>query len=614
MSVFPPVPSDLSFPELEERILARWAEQGTFQRSIDERPDDSRYTFYDGPPFATGLPHYGHLVASTLKDIVPRYWTMRGHRVDRRFGWDTHGLPIEMLVEKELGLSGPTSVREHGVADFNETCRANVLTYTEEWRKVITRLGRWVDFDRDYKTMDASFMESVWWVFKELWDKDLVYTDFRVMPFSWRLSTSLSNFEANMDYRQVQDPAVTVAMPAADGSGDVFLIWTTTPWTLPSNLAIAVGPELPYVRARKQGDDTVYVVAKDRLKAVLGKKAEVLEELTGADLVGRSYQPLFPYFADRADLPAGEGKAFVVIGSGHVTTGDGTGLVHMAPDFGEDDFAACRAVGIDVLLSVDDEGRFEPSITDFAGRNIKEADPDLIRWIKDAGRLFKHETIDHSYPFCWRSGTPLIYKTVPGWFVKRDRAASERMQAHNDTIHWVPDVDRQHGRFGNWLADARDWNVSPQPLLGHAPAGVALRRLRPGPLAVGSIAELSEGLSRRRPGHRDRPAPAQDRPPDRSDLPELRRHARCSGSTAVFDCWFESRVDAVRAEPLPVREQGRRPSRRTSRREFIAEGLDQTRGWFYTLLVLSTALFDRPAVPELRRQRHGAGRRRRQDE
>jgi isoleucyl-tRNA synthetase len=581
MSVFPPVSVQTSFPDLERAILEIWKARHVFERSVSQRPEEASYVFYDGPPFATGLPHYGHLVASTLKDIVPRYWTMRGRRVERRFGWDTHGLPIEMQMEQELGLSGPTSVREYGVDRFNEACRANVLKYTAEWEQVVTRLGRWVDFKDDYKTMDPTFMESVWWVFKQLWDKGLVYRDFRVMPYSWRLSTPLSNFEANLDYRDVQDPAITIAMPAKNHD-DVFLVWTTTPWTMPSNLAIAVGPDIDYVRARRKGDDTVYVLAEARAKAILGKKVEILDTFKGSELVGRSYQPLFPYFADRADLPADEGKAFVVIASGHVTTGDGTGLVHMAPDFGEEDFNACRAAGIELVLSVDDEGCFTDAIKDFAGRNIKEADSDLIRWIKDSGRLLRHDTINHSYPFCWRSGTPLIYKAQPAWFVKVTDI-NERMVELNKQIHWVPDAVGSR-RFGNWLADARDWNVSRNRFWG-TPIPIWTCDDCGSHICIESASDLGQRTG----------VEIIDLHPHRIDY-LIFECDECTGTArripAVFDCWFESGSMPYAQNHYPF--EGKSSFEQNFPAEFIAEGLDQTRGWFYTLLVLSTALFDKP--------------------
>jgi isoleucyl-tRNA synthetase len=581
MSAFSPVDPNRPFPDAEIEIIARWAEQNTFQRSIDERSEDKPYVFYDGPPFATGLPHYGHLVASTLKDIVPRYWTMRGYRVERRFGWDTHGLPIEMLIEKQLGLSGPTSIKEYGVAKFNEACRAGVLKYTEEWRKVVTRLGRWVDFDNDYKTMDAPFMESLWWVFKQLWDKGLVYRDFRVMPFSWRLSTSLSNFEANMDYRDVQDPAITVTMPVLDHPAlpptlkDAhLLVWTTTPWTLPSNLAVAVGTDIEYVRAKKAGDDRAFILAKALVEPILGKDAEILAELTGADLVGARYAPLFDYFQ-------GHPNAFQVIAAGHVTTASGTGLVHMAPDYGEDDFVACKAVDIRVVESVDDEGNFKPVITDWAGRNIKEADPDIIKALKAKGRLLRHDTIDHPYPFCWRSGTPLIYKAVPAWFVKVE-AIRDRMVAHNETIHWVPEAVGGK-RFANWLAEARDWNVSRNRFWG-TPLPIWECQDCDHRMCLGSIDALQAASD----------AVVDDLHPHKIDHLEVACEA-CGGAAKrvpdVFDCWFESGSMPYAQRHHPFENADSFDAQFPA--QFIAEGLDQTRGWFYTLLVLSTALYDK---------------------
>ena len=575
MSVFRPISSSISFPQEEHRILKIWKEGNIFQRSVDQRSAEDRFVFYDGPPFATGLPHYGHLVASTLKDIVPRYWTMRGKKVERRFGWDTHGLPIEMLMEKKLGLSGPTSIQAYGVDKFNEACRANVLTFTQEWEQVVTRLGRWVDFENDYKTMDPSFMESVWWVFSELWKKGLIYQDFRVMPFSWRLSTALSNFEANMDYRDVQDPAITAKMPLVDRE-ETLLIWTTTPWTLPSNLAVAVGADLEYVRAQKEGDDTIYIVAKERAKAVLGKKFTVLSTLKGSELVGSRYQPLFDYFAQERP------NAFVVIASDHVTTGDGTGLVHMAPDFGEDDFLACKAAGIQVLQSVDDEGNFQDSVRDFAGQNIKEADPAIIRMLKEQGRIFKQSTIQHSYPYCWRSGQPLIYKAVPALFV-RVESIREKMVAHNESIHWVPDAVGSR-RFSNWLADARDWNISRNRFWG-TPIPLWKCTSCEAEICVGSIAELEERVGQ---------SVADIHPHKIDGLSFSCPH--CGGQAKrisdVFDCWFESGSMPYAQDHYPFEKKDQFEANFPA--QFIAEGLDQTRGWFYTLLVLSTALFDSP--------------------
>ncbi|MBU1896411.1 isoleucine--tRNA ligase [Myxococcota bacterium] len=582
MSKFQPIPEDFSFPQAEARIISLWETRRAFERSVAQRPKSAEYVFYDGPPFATGLPHYGHLVASTLKDIVPRYWAMRGHRVERRFGWDTHGLPIEMEMEQSLGLSGPTSVKQFGVGQFNEACRANVMRYTQEWRRTVTRLGRWVDFDHDYKTMDLPFMESVWWVFGQLWDKGLVYEGFRVMPFSWRLSTSLSNFEAGSDYRDVQDPAITVTMPLVDRD-EVLLVWTTTPWTLPSNLAVAVGVDVDYVRAKRPGDDTVYILSPLTVERALGKDAEILSTLKGSELLGLRYTPLFDYFADRAALGEGEGRCFVTIAAEHVTAESGTGLVHMAPDFGEEDYIACQAHGIQVVQSVDDEGNFREMITAWAGQNVKAADPDIIRALKAMGRLIKQETINHSYPFCWRSGTPLIYKAVPARFVKVT-ALRDRMVAHNKEIHWVPEAVGA-GRFGNWLEDARDWNISRNRFWG-TPIPIWRCPDCGHEVCVKSIAELQQRTG----------ALVDDLHPHRIDHLTFGCEACSSGEMAripdVFDCWFESGAMPYAQGHYPFEDKEKFEAAFPA--EFIAEGLDQTRGWFYTLLVLSTALFDKP--------------------
>ncbi len=572
---FAPVEAQVSFPELEMDVLGFWKEVRAFERSVERRPESNRYVFYDGPPFATGLPHYGHLVASTIKDIVPRYWTMRGYRIERRFGWDTHGLPIEMLMEKKLGLSGPTSIQEYGVGEFNEACRSNVLTYTEEWRRTVSRIGRWVDFDNDYKTMDLPFMETVWWVFGQLWKKGLIYEDFRVMPYSWRLSTSLSNFEANKDYREVQDPAITVSMPLVGESNVALLIWTTTPWTLPSNLAIAVGEDIEYVRVRRPDDEITYIVARDRIDAVFGKDKKIVGTTLGKDLVGSHYEPLFDFFSDHAG-------AFRIIASDHVTTNDGTGLVHMAPDFGEDDFHACKKEGIQVLQSVDDEGRFVDAVEPFAGRNIKEADPDIIRLLKGRGRVFDHSVIQHSYPYCERSGTPLIYKAVPARFV-RVEALRKQMVAHNDEIHWVPEAVGQK-RFQNWLNDARDWNVSRNRFWG-TPIPIWRCDDCHDETCVGSIEELEKLVGE----------PVNDLHPHRIDHLTFQCQ-NCGGAKRriadVFDCWFESGCMPYAQQHYPFENEAVFEANFPA--QFIAEGLDQTRGWFYTLLVLSTALFDKP--------------------
>ncbi|MBI2571132.1 MAG: isoleucine--tRNA ligase [Candidatus Schekmanbacteria bacterium] len=583
MGAFPPVPENPSFPDLERQILSLWEKTDAFRRSVDQRAADDAYVFYDGPPFATGLPHYGHLVASTIKDIVPRYWAMRGKRVERRFGWDTHGLPIEMEMEKALGLTGPASIRQYGVDKFNEACRANVLRYTEQWRETITRLGRWVDFDDDYKTMDLEFMESVWWVLSQLWQRGLVYRTFRVMPYSWRLSTPLSNFEANLDYRDVQDPAITVRVPLdGDPDGASLLIWTTTPWTLPSNLAIAVGPDIDYVRARWATDGRVYVLARARLEATLDNDAEILAELKGSELLGLGYAPLFPFFAEKKTHPRGKGGAFFVIPSASVTTDEGTGLVHMAPAYGEEDFYACAAAGIEPVDPVDEEGRFLPAVHSYAGQHVKDADKNIIRDLKEQGSLIRQTTIQHSYPYCWRSGTPLIYKTVPTWAVRVEQLRY-RMVELNERIHWVPDAVGQK-RFGNWLAEARDWTISRSRFWG-TPIPIWECESCKALDCVGSVAALEQKTASR--------------------ITDIHPHfidcltytcAACGGQMRripdVFDCWFESGAMPYAQIHYPFANKER--FERQFPAQFIAEGLDQTRGWFYTLLVLSTGIFNEP--------------------
>ncbi|MBL8920134.1 MAG: isoleucine--tRNA ligase [Myxococcaceae bacterium] len=576
MGSFKDVSSEVEFGAQEHGVIELWKRQNTFQRSVDQRKDARNFIFYDGPPFATGLPHYGHLVASTLKDIVPRYWTMRGFRVERRFGWDTHGLPIEMQVEKTLNLSGPQSIREYGIAKFNEACRGSVLTYVEEWRRTVTRVGRWVDFDNDYKTMDLSFMESVWWVFAELWKKGLVYQGRRVMPYSWRLSTPLSNFEAGLDYRDVDDPALTIRLALDEpmgGKKTSLLVWTTTPWTLPSNLAVAVSNDIDYVLVDHE-DGQRYVVAKDLLAATLGEKATVVSTLKGKDLVGKTYAPLFPFFAARK-----QAGAFRVIHSEHVTTTDGTGLVHMAPAFGEDDFVACQKEGIELVDPIDPEGNFTKDVPPYAGKNVKDADKQIIHDLKAQGSVLKHAQLRHPYPYCYRSGTPLIYKTTPSWYVKVE-PLRERMVANNRTIHWVPDFVGEK-RFENWLKEARDWSISrsrfwgtPIPLWT-SDDGAELH-------CVSSVQELEQLTG----------TTVTDLHPHKIDHLTFTQNGKVMRRIGdVFDCWFES--GSMPYAQLHYPFENKQVFEQAFPAQFIAEGLDQTRGWFYTLLVLSTALFDK---------------------
>jgi isoleucyl-tRNA synthetase len=579
-SDFPRVDPRVDFPGLEHEVLDLWDEIDAFAESVRMRPADNEYVFYDGPPFPTGNPHYGNLLAGVIKDVVPRYWTMRGYRVERRFGWDTHGLPVEMEVEKLLGISGPRQIAEYGIAEFNEACRSLVQANTEAWQTVTRRLGRWVDMENDYKTMDTDFMESVWWVFKQLWDKGLVYQDFKVLPYSWGATTPLSNFEANLDYRETDDPSITIRLEVVEGRGDVvagdsLLIWTTTPWTLPGNLAVAAGEDIDYVRI---DDETGrFWIAADRVSAYWKDVPDPAATVKGSELAGVSYRQPFDHFETERDR-----GAFRVILSEDVTIEDGTGLVHMAPAYGEADFLALQAAGLDVLVDpVDAEGRFTDEVPEVAGMNIKDADKVLMALLKEMGVLVRQDRIRHSYPFCYRTGTPLIYKAIPTWFVKVDPG---KMTAHNESIHWVPEYVGSR-RFGNWLGGARDWAISRNRYWGSC-IPVWVCDSCDESECMGSIEDLEQ----------------------RSGvlLDDLHKHIvdpvtfpcrTCSGTMQrvpeVLDCWFESGSMPYGQVHYPFENRERFEA--TFPAQFIAEGLDQTRGWFYTLHVLATSLFDRPS-------------------
>jgi len=498
---------------------------------------------------------------------------MKGAYVERRFGWDCHGLPIETIVEKDLELSGRTSILNYGVAKFNEACRTGVMKYVKEWEYVTNRLGRWIDFENDYKTMDASFMDSVWWVFKQLWDNDRVYQGHRIMPYSWRLATPLSNFEASSNYKDVQDAAVTVRFKLKKDPKVSLLAWTTTAWTLPSNLGVCVHPEIKYVQV-KLGTEEV-ILAEARLDAYFKNKKEyeVVKSFTGQELAGLKYEPLFSYFyADRSDT------GFKVVLDEFVTTEEGTGLVHMAPH-GEDDGRILAVNKIELVDSVDAEGNFVSQVTDFAGQNIKEAEKNIIKYLKDKELLFKQETISHSYPFCERSDTPLMYKALKAWYVKVEDQR-EAMLKNNDTITWVPEHIKD-GRFGKWLEGARDWNISRNRFWGN-PLPIWICDKCDHKECLESKAELEKKV-----GH---------------EVKDLHTHfvdelhwqcEKCSGqmnrTPEVLDCWFES--GAMPYAQLHYPFENKEKFEKSFPADFIAEGLDQTRGWFYTLMVLSTTLF-----------------------
>ena len=586
--MFKQVSNKVAFPKMEEEILAFWGKDGTFKKSLRKNEGKERYKFYDGPPFATGLPHYGHLLAGTIKDIVPRYQTMRGKYVERRFGWDTHGLPIEALAQDALGVAGAPEIKALGIDKFNEQCRSMVLKYVSEWRKTVTRMGRWVDFDNDYKTMQPEFMETVWWVFKQLWDQGRVYRSHRIMPYSWKLSTPLSNFEAGSNYKNVQDPTVTVRVKvlsygssadvqAAFGQSNAYLlIWTTTPWTLPENLAICAGADIDYVAVRDLTDEErpVYIMAKARLGVYYKKESdyELVAQFKGDALKGWRYEPIFPYFADKA----AEG-AFVVLNDGYVTTDDGTGLVHISPAYGEDDFRVCKANGMSAFADpLDDACAFTSALPEYQGRFCKDCDKDIIRRLKAERKLVHQSTIVHSYPFCDRTDTPLIYRAIDAWYV-RVEDLHDKLAANNDTVHWTPAYVGDK-RFGNWLKEARDWNISRNRFWGSC-IPVWVNDDDPADMiCVGSLKEL-EALSGEK---------ITDLHKHYVDKVVIKKNGKTYHRTPeVLDCWFES-------GSMPYAQQhymGEGGEEAFFPADFIAEGLDQTRGWFYTLMVLGTCLF-----------------------
>jgi isoleucyl-tRNA synthetase len=587
---YPTVPSQPDLPALEREVLARWEREGTFQRSIDQRDagtnGDNEFVFYDGPPFANGLPHYGHLLTGYVKDAVPRYQTMRGRRVERRFGWDCHGLPAEVQTEKELGISGHPEITAFGVQKFNDACRTSVLRYTREWRDYVTRQARWVDFDHDYKTLDLDYMESVMWALKSLWDKGLMYEGFRVLAYCWRCETPLSNTETRMDdvYRDRQDPALTVWFQLE--SGERILAWTTTPWTLPSNLALAVGPDVEYAVMEEDGER--YVLAASRLAAYEKELAGATQvgTLLGSELVGRRYEPMFDYFADRELF--GTQEAFQVLGADFVSTDDGTGVVHMAPGFGEEDQLACNAAGIPTLCPMDEHGQYTAEVKDWVGQHVFDANPHVIRHLKDQGVVVRHDSYDHPYPHCWRCDRPLVYRAISSWFV-RVTELRDRMLELNDQITWVPEHVKD-GSFGKWLENARDWAISRNRFWGSPiPVWKSDDPAYPRVDVYGSLAELERDFGVRvtdlhRPAVDDLVRPNPDDPTGRAMMRRV---------PEVLDCWFESGSMPFAQVHYPFENadwfEHHYPG------DFIVEYIGQTRGWFYTMHVLATALFDRPA-------------------
>lgn len=593
------------FPALEREVLDYWAADDTFRASIERRAGAPEYVFYDGPPFANGLPHYGHLLTGYVKDIVPRYRTMRGYRVERRFGWDTHGLPAELEVQRQLGITDKAQIEEMGIEKFNAACRDSVLRYTNEWRAYVTRQARWVDFDNDYKTLDLSFMESVLWVFKKLWDAGLAYEGVRVLPYCWNDETPLSSHELRMDddvYQSRQDPAITVGLriaePESDLDGAYLLIWTTTPWTLPANQAVAINPDVTYVVVAVEGRR--YVLAADRVSAYareLGEHPEVVTSCGGERLLGLRYLPPFAYFTGSPHAR----HAFEVLSGDFVTTEEGTGIVHMAPAYGEEDKATTDTVGITPVTPVDPKGRFDASVPDYQGMHVFDANAHIIRDLKNgsgpaaanAPVLIRHETYDHPYPHCWRCRSPLIYRAVSSWFVKVS-AFRDRMVELNQQITWYPEHVKD-GQFGKWLSGARDWSISRNRYWGTPiPVWVSDDPAYPRIDVYGSLDELERDFGTR-PENLHRPYIDQltrPNPDDPSGSATMRR------IEDVFDVWFDSGSMPYGQVHFPFENADwflGGPGEPHFPGDFIVEYIGQTRGWFYTLHVLATALFDRPA-------------------
>lgn len=600
------------FPEMEIPVLKYWEEDKTFQASIEQREGAEEYIFYDGPPFANGLPHYGHLLTGYVKDIIPRYRTMRGNRVPRVFGWDCHGLPAELEAEKQLGIKDKGEIQEMGLAKFNEYCAESVLRYTQEWKEYVTRQARWVDFDNGYKTMDLDFMESVMWAFKQLYDKGLIYQGFRVLPYSWAEHTPLSNQETRLDdsYKMRQDPTLTVTMPIVGADEDsagartlaahpelqeaAAIAWTTTPWTLPSNLALAVNPEVNYVLV-KVGEEgaaefvgATLVLAEPLVGAYakeLGKDHEVLATFQGKELEGLRYTPVFDYFADQPN-------AFRILLADYVTTEDGTGVVHQAPAFGEDDMFICQENNIELVIPVDMDGKFTSQVPEYQGQLVFDANKDIIRDLKAKGRVLRHQTIEHSYPHSWRSGEPLIYMALPSWFVAVTKFR-DRMVELNQEITWMPEHIRD-GQFGKWLEGARDWNISRNRYWGSPiPVWVSDNDEYPRVDVYGSLDELERDFGVRptslhRPEIDELTRPNPDDPTGKSTMRRV---------PEVLDCWFESGSMPFAQKHYPFENKEWFDTH--SPADFIVEYIGQSRGWFYTLHVLATALFDRPAFKEV---------------
>ena len=572
-----------SLPELEERVLRRWRARDVFHESVRRRRGAPQWVFYEGPPTANGRPGAHHVLARVFKDIYPRYKTMRGHLVERKGGWDTHGLPVEIAVERELGIASKEEIEAYGIAEFNRRCRESVFAYLEDWNALTERIGFWLDLDNAYRTLDPSYVESVWWALRQIADKGLLYEGYKVVPYCPGCGTALSSHEVALGYRDVVDPSVYVRLPVAeDGgplqAGDELLVWTTTPWTLVSNAAVAVDPELPYVRVKTSTLGAPVVLAEALVGRVLGEDAEVrlLDRFPGAALDGVRYEPPFPYIPGDA---YGERGHTVLLGD-FVTADDGTGLVHTAIAFGEDDFRLGQRYGLNVVNPVRLDGTYDERVGEYAGRFVKDADADLVADLERRGRVLRAEEYEHSYPFCWRSGDPLLYYAKRSWYIATSRLR-DRLLAANETVDWHPEHIR-HGRFGDWLENNVDWALSRERYWG---TPLPVWRCDEGHVhVVGSFAELEE-LSGVRLEDPHRPFV------DEVGFPCPRCARRMTRVPEVIDVWFDSGAMPFAQEHAPFENEDRFRERFPA--DFICEALDQTRGWFYSLLAISVLLFDR---------------------
>ena len=607
MAHFEKVNPKQSFPEMEEAMLAFWKENKTFEKSVENREGSEEFNFYDGPPFATGTPHYGHLLCGTIKDVIPRYQTMKWKQVHRKFGWDTHGLPIENIVEKKLNISGKDDIEKIWVHAFNEECRKNVFGYVDEWKKSVNRMGRWVDMEDDYKTMDTDFMQSVWWVYSELYKKGLIYEGYRVVPYCPRCSTPLSNFEVNQGYKDKQDKTATVKFKVKWNESKYILAWTTTPWTLVGNLWLAVGADIDYVELKDHKTEETYILARDLVKNYFKNEDDyvIVREYKWECLKGIKYEPVFvdfdpeinPGVYETQGFVKGENTHSVVIGH-HVTTESGTGIVHIAPAYGEDDYQIGKDQGLGFASHIADNGNTE-NLLEHNGIQVFEYNEIALQDIKQRGLTLQINTYDHSYPHCWRCESPLIYRAISAWYVAVEKIR-DKMVDNNQEINWTPD-EIKNGRFGKWVENARDWNISRNRYWGSA-IPVWQNEDKSAELCIGSVQEMYE--------HNKEYGQIEEKSIDgelkyfytnTGDEVDIHKHfvdeifLKCPKTgkkltrvPEVLDCWFESgsMPYASKGYPFKGTDDFKFPA------DFIAEGLDQTRGWFYTLLILGIALFD----------------------